>query len=451
MSGTGEKRLHFGQAVNHSGSGTWNGDMLNMASATFNNLANGAIDLQSGSFNGGTFNNAGTLTKTTAADFFFFTTGFNNTGTVHVNAGTFYVYPGTSQPGVWDGAGHVYFGEAMTFTPTSRLVTRDVTFNAATTVNGTFGPLNTTVNGGSNTVVTFAGPQQYPVGATMTVHTPRVDFYTDAGGAGTGAGNLDLSLQGGSTAIFQVSQRLGTLAVHTGSFAQIAPTGPAGSKVVVTRSYVEFSGEGRFDLTKHGAVIDHPGNLGNYYSFFLREHIKGGYNGGAWNGTGIASSTAAGGTQTGIGYAEASDVLALSGTQTATFCGITVDATSTLARYTLYGDATLDGQVGFVDLVRLAQNYNVTDGSQFWAQGDFDYDGNVNFADLVKLAQNYNNTLLPAAPLAGGSADFEADWARAVASVPEPGLALAGAFVTFALAPRRKRARLPASRPRAPS
>jgi Ca2+-binding RTX toxin-like protein len=62
-------------------------------------------------------------------------------------------------------------------------------------------------------------------------------------------------------------------------------------------------------------------------------------------------------------------------------------------RYTLAGDATLDGTVDFNDLVKLAQDYSSYDGSLAWLGGDFTYDGNVNFEDLVKLAQRYNTAL----------------------------------------------------------
>jgi hypothetical protein len=128
-----------------------------------------------------------------------------------------------------------------------------------------------------------------------------------------------------------------------------------------------------------------------------------------------------------LGYAEASDVLGLSGTSTANWLGQTVDATSLLIRYTKAGDATLDATVDFNDLVKLAQHYNDTSGARTWFEGDFNFDGNVDFNDLVLLAQNYN-TALPA----GAVADFGGDWALAVASVPEPtmlGAAAAGALM----------------------
>ena len=98
------------------------------------------------------------------------------------------------------------------------------------------------------------------------------------------------------------------------------------------------------------------------------------------------------------------------------------------------GDANLDGNVAFEDLVALAQNYDQKGKS--WFQGDFSLDNQVNFNDLVLLAQNYGQPV----PASGTfSASFESDLAAAFAQVPEPtalgfiGLAAAG------LMGRRKR------------
>jgi hypothetical protein len=124
-----------------------------------------------------------------------------------------------------------------------------------------------------------------------------------------------------------------------------------------------------------------------------------------------------------------------------TYLGAPVDGSSVIARYTLLGDATLDGLVDFNDLVKLAQSYNTTVSAttgSWWYNGDFTYDGVVDFNDLVKLAQNYN-TALPAAPVAGASAGFEADLARAFASVPEPSATILMLGVAGLAAGRRRR------------
>jgi hypothetical protein len=96
------------------------------------------------------------------------------------------------------------------------------------------------------------------------------------------------------------------------------------------------------------------------------------------------------GGRCGLALAEAKDVFGLTGTQTATFAGQAVDATTLLVRLTAPGDADLDGTVGFADLVRVAQNYNAPSGGT-WVTGDFNHDGRVDFADLVLFAQDFND------------------------------------------------------------
>jgi hypothetical protein len=121
--------------------------------------------------------------------------------------------------------------------------------------------------------------------------------------------------------------------------------------------------------------------------------------------------------------------------------GTSVDGSAVVARYTLSGDATLDGSVDFNDLVKLAQNYNTTVKNatdSWWTHGDFTYDGVTDFNDLVKLAQSYN-TALPTDPIPGAPVAFQADLARAFASVPEPGTFSVLGLGVLALLGRRKR------------
>ena len=122
----------------------------------------------------------------------------------------------------------------------------------------------------------------------------------------------------------------------------------------------------------------------------IKSALQNGYNSGAWNGTssattGVITSTAARNNSahtTAIGYADAAD-------------GRGVDATANTIelKYTLRGDANLDGQVNSADLQILLMGLNQTGA---WDQGDFDYSGSVNSADLQALLFSLN-TPLPAA------------------------------------------------------
>jgi hypothetical protein len=98
------------------------------------------------------------------------------------------------------------------------------------------------------------------------------------------------------------------------------------------------------------------------------------------------------------------------------------------ARYTLKGDADLDGSVGVGDLGALATSYN---GPGSWANGDFDQSGAVGVGDLGALATNYGQSY------SGGTA--AADPLAAAAAVPEPaGLVLLMAGAAVGLRPRRR-------------
>lgn len=61
----------------------------------------------------------------------------------------------------------------------------------------------------------------------------------------------------------------------------------------------------------------------------------------------------------------------------------------------LPGDANLDGQVDFSDLLTLAQHYGTAGAT--WEQGDCNADGTVGFDDLLILAQHYGATVDAAA------------------------------------------------------
>jgi hypothetical protein len=100
------------------------------------------------------------------------------------------------------------------------------------------------------------------------------------------------------------------------------------------------------------------------------------------------------------------------------------------------GDADLDSDVDFADLLVMAQNYGAQSGRS-WHQGDFDFNGSVNFSDLLSLAQNYGQGTSVVSGLEP-TEEFERDWSRAVSMIPEPSVLLAGfGLIAFAASRRR--------------
>jgi RHS repeat-associated protein len=168
--------------------------------------------------------------------------------------------------------------------------------------------------------------------------------------------------------------------------------------------------------------------------FAIRPYLQAGYNSGAWNGTatattGVITSTAAQGNpshNTAIGYADWADGQ-----------GVNATPNTIELKYTLYGDANLDGQVNSADLQILLFGLNRPGA---WDQGDFNYDAQVNSADLQALLFTLNTSLgnqatpvgVPTVEAAAGAAAPVAAVSHSSASqgIPTPSIAPTAAPVT---------------------
>jgi len=163
-------------------------------------------------------------------------------------------------------------------------------------------------------------------------------------------------------------------------------------------------------------------------------YVKTGYNSGNWNGTGIISSgarTTTNGLEYGVGWADGKDNV-VSGLNSGTI----------ELKYTLLGDANLDGTVNGSDFSIMAANFGT--GATNWDQGNFLYTSSVNGTDFSALAANFG------AGTSGADGEVTESDVAALdafaaangleADVPEPGSGvaiLAGAAVLG----RRKRVR----------
>ena len=144
----------------------------------------------------------------------------------------------------------------------------------------------------------------------------------------------------------------------------------------------------------------------------IQGYLKNGYNNGAWNGTptsnnGVITSIAAAqnaAQTTAISYADSADGL------------IAGQPANTIElKYTLYGDTTLSGSVGFNNFTRLTQHYNQTSGGT-WDIGDFNYDSSVNLADFALLSRTYNTNLGAQAQPAATAANSSSNVATSISS-----------------------------------
>ena len=264
--------------------------------------------------------------------------------------------------------------------------------------------------------------------STVTVDASQQDPFTDSSSPANHVAIVDngsFSVTAGSITIASHTG-IGALSVTGGASVQIAASGSGNSAGSLT-----IDPTSQLDLTNNALAIA-SGSIG-----LIQSAIITGYANGAWNGPGITSSTAAAVAadnsnphKTGLGYAVASAVNAGS-----TFFGQPISSTTLLVRYTLLGDANLDGKVNAQDFDALAANYG-DHSSPGWVQADFNYDGVVNTLDFNALAANYNQSL----PSPAAAPSFALPGVSLGTLVPEPVVMPVVGLLALALRRRRNRA-----------
>jgi hypothetical protein len=170
---------------------------------------------------------------------------------------------------------------------------------------------------------------------------------------------------------------------------------------------LSIAGSGVLDLTNNRLYIDFgEGNTDPVSMVYTL--LQSGYNGGAWNGPGIDSSSAAANNHYALGYADGYDIVAPN-----------LSPGQIEIAYTLYGDANLDGTVNASDFSILAAHFG--QGATSWDEGDFDYGGVVNATSFSLLAENFGQGATGAA---NGSVPSVVVATAAVASMEDPATAV---------------------------
>ncbi|MGA2440237.1 MAG: fibronectin type III domain-containing protein [Tepidisphaeraceae bacterium] len=231
----------------------------------------------------------------------------------------------------------------------------------------------------------YSAAQSSPV--TFTVQVPA-GFLSGSGATYTFSGSPGAQTLDVSSGTVALNSDLSSL------FPNYTLQIEGGAVVVLTSDQhvggMQINGNGSLDVANNTMWINYGSNTDPIST--IAAYIKSGYNDGSWTGPGIDSSAAALSKGAyGVGFADGADgvVQGLSNGQIE-------------LKYTLNGDANLDGVVNAADINILAANFNKNVTG--WDRGDFNYDGLVNAADFSELAANFNQGVnLNASGLVAGS------------------------------------------------
>ena len=224
------------------------------------------------------------------------------------------------------------------------------------------------VGGGSNTLSLVGTPASGAV--TLSGGSVALSASTNA------AANLSVVVNTGATLTINNSQQLASLNLAGGN-----TTLAAGGGKFLRLGNLQLSSPARLNVNDNAMSLHIVGGYDG-----LLPWLQSGSNNGTWSGSGVATAMTAAiapSSLTTLGAADASDLLGISGTQTAVWNGQTVDASAVLVKYTYAGDANLDGVITGDDYFQIDSGF--PQSAHGWLNGDFNYDGVITGDDYFLI------------------------------------------------------------------
>jgi hypothetical protein len=244
-------------------------------------------------------------------------------------------------------------------------------------------------------------------------------------GALTATGK-NITVSGGGSLVTPAIRANGvTVAAGT---LQIAADGSSNGTSII--SALSIAAGAKLDLMNNDLILNYSGAspVGT-----IRGYLVSAFNQGAWNGAGLASSSANPSSLTALGYADVSNT---------TFDGQTISGSAVVVKFTYYGDSNLDGKVDTTDFQMFLDGLVATSGSS-WSQGDYTYDGHVDLGnDFNLFLVSYlmqGGALGDLAPIILNDSELSTSQrAQLLSAVPEPvSLTLLGSAVMASMIRRR--------------
>jgi hypothetical protein len=326
---------------------------------------------------------------------------FDNGGGALSNTGTISGY-GTFRAGSWSNSGK------MDFSSGSAGVYGAVTNTGTIIVTG--GQHDTFYNNFNTSV------RAPPAGYGHHRQHRRLFGHRDRAEQITGAGTIDFEGNSAGGALANIAGNLivGPSAVVSANYLQennaqisgsLSVNANGTSAALSTINSLTIAG-GTLDLRNNDLIVTNSGQLPA-----VQAAITSAYNSGAWNGSGITSSSAATHPNFyGLGYATAGAI------GTTSFDGQSVASGTTLVKYTLLGDALLTGTVGLGDYNIVQANLNT---GTLWTQGAFHPGSTTGLADYNAVIANFNQTAMGSV---AGASIKSAVHTESIASPPLPAI-----------------------------
>lgn len=221
--------------------------------------------------------------------------------------------------------------------------TSDVATDFPTSSQSNTNPVGLYTNSGAQYTITSSGAT-----TTLDVTTGTVTLSSDFAAEYP---DYDLMIGGGADVVVTAPQTVGQLQINGGTL-----------DVGYSSIFIDY-----------GSGADPISIIAGY--------VKSGFNAGSWNGAGIISSAASENKSYAVGYADSADTGNPAG----------LPAGEIEIRYTLVGDANLDGVVNGTDFGIVASHFG--QGVSAWDEGNFNYSGVVSGSNFVAMTANFGRSI----------------------------------------------------------